>query len=152
MIIPTDPASTSDSASIFHDGKLKPGIYRIQNIVSQTYLDIRNDSKQLQALPGFAPAQSSLIGGPAHPASSESTRSAENNVAQLKSFRNGNCRVTNFQINNSLYVTFVVVEHSVGNRTIASERRLILDSAVYNWPCVKTFCVKSTPTRSKVRP
>ena len=32
--------STSDSSSIFENGKLKSGIYKIQNIQSETYLDI----------------------------------------------------------------------------------------------------------------
>jgi len=32
--------STTDSSSILQDGKLKPGIYKIQNIQSETYLDI----------------------------------------------------------------------------------------------------------------
>ena len=32
--------STSDSPSIFQDGKLKPGIYKIQNIETETYLDV----------------------------------------------------------------------------------------------------------------
>jgi len=32
--------STSDSSSILKDGKLKPGIYKIQNLQSETYLDI----------------------------------------------------------------------------------------------------------------
>ena len=66
MIIPTDPASTSDSASIFHDGKLKPGIYRIQNIVSQTYLDIRNDSKQLCCRPAAVLEGKGLVGSRSH--------------------------------------------------------------------------------------
>jgi len=39
--------STDNSVSIFKDGKLKPGIYKIQNIVGQTYLEVRNHSKQL---------------------------------------------------------------------------------------------------------
>jgi hypothetical protein len=32
--------STSDSCSVFEDGKLKPGIYKIQNVYTETYLDI----------------------------------------------------------------------------------------------------------------
>ena len=32
--------SPSDSPSIFEDGRLRPGIYKIQNLYSQTYLDI----------------------------------------------------------------------------------------------------------------
>ena len=37
----------ADLVSIFKDGKLKPGIYKIQNIVGQTYLEVRDHSKQL---------------------------------------------------------------------------------------------------------
>ena len=40
--------------SIFEDGKLKPGIYKIQNIVGQTYLEIRDHSKQLCCRPASA--------------------------------------------------------------------------------------------------
>ena len=36
---------------IFEGGKLKPGIYRIQNIVSQTYVDIREHTKELCCRP-----------------------------------------------------------------------------------------------------
>ncbi|KAF9781769.1 hypothetical protein BJ322DRAFT_243359 [Thelephora terrestris] len=43
--------STSDSSSVFTDGKLKPGIYRIQNIAGHTYLDIRDESKELCCRP-----------------------------------------------------------------------------------------------------
>ena len=32
--------STSDSSSILENGKLKQGIYKIQNIQSRTYLDV----------------------------------------------------------------------------------------------------------------
>ena len=39
--------SMDDSISVFEDGKLKPGIYKIQNIVGQTYLEVRDHSKQL---------------------------------------------------------------------------------------------------------
>lgn len=34
-----------DSVSIFADGKLKPGVYKIQNIYSETYLDIEVHSR-----------------------------------------------------------------------------------------------------------
>jgi len=39
--------SMDDSVSIFEDGKLKSGIYKIQNIVGQTHLEVRDHSKQL---------------------------------------------------------------------------------------------------------
>jgi len=35
------PNLTTDSCSIFKDGKLKPGIYKIKNLFAETYLDIR---------------------------------------------------------------------------------------------------------------
>ena len=38
-------ASPNEPSSIFEDGKLKPGIYKIQNLYSQTYLDIHEHSK-----------------------------------------------------------------------------------------------------------
>ena len=43
--------STNDSVSIFKDEKLKPGIYRIQNIVGQTYVDIREHTRELCGRP-----------------------------------------------------------------------------------------------------
>ena len=43
--------STNDYASIFKDGKLKPGVYKIQNIVSQTYVDIREHTRELCCRP-----------------------------------------------------------------------------------------------------
>ena len=38
--------SPSDSSSIFEGGRLKPGIYKIQNLYSQTYLDIHEHSRE----------------------------------------------------------------------------------------------------------
>ena len=43
--------STADSQSIFKDGKLKPGTYKIQNIVSETFLDYEVHSRQLCCRP-----------------------------------------------------------------------------------------------------
>ena len=37
--------------SIFKDGKLKPGLYKIQNIVSQTYLDMQEHNRELCCRP-----------------------------------------------------------------------------------------------------
>jgi len=37
--------STSDSSSIFRDGKLRPGTYKIQNLHSETYLDIHQHTR-----------------------------------------------------------------------------------------------------------
>ena len=43
--------STNDSSSIFKDGQLKPGIYKIQNIQSETYLDIEVHSREMCCRP-----------------------------------------------------------------------------------------------------
>ncbi|KAF9777279.1 hypothetical protein BJ322DRAFT_1025852 [Thelephora terrestris] len=39
--------------TLFDGGKLKPGIYKIQNIVGETYLDIREHNKELCCRPDF---------------------------------------------------------------------------------------------------
>lgn len=41
----------NNSKSIFKDGKLGPGIYRIQNIASQTYLEVRENTGELCCRP-----------------------------------------------------------------------------------------------------
>jgi len=41
----------SDSCSIFKDGKLKPGIYKIQNIYAQNFLDVNIQSRQVCCRP-----------------------------------------------------------------------------------------------------
>ncbi|KAF9648164.1 hypothetical protein BDM02DRAFT_2342586 [Thelephora ganbajun] len=43
--------STSYSSSIFTNGKLKPGIYTIQNIYTETYLDIEIYSRRVVCRP-----------------------------------------------------------------------------------------------------
>ena len=43
--------STGNSSSILKDGKLKPGIYKIQNIKSETYLDIEIHSRKVCGRP-----------------------------------------------------------------------------------------------------
>jgi len=43
--------STGDSSSILKDGKLKPGIYKIQNINTETYLDIEVHTRELCCRP-----------------------------------------------------------------------------------------------------
>ena len=48
--------------SIFEDGKLRPGIYKIQNIVGQTYVDIREHNKELCARPGALLEGKGLVG------------------------------------------------------------------------------------------
>jgi hypothetical protein len=36
-----------NSTFMFKNGKLEPGIYKIQNIVSQTYVDMREHTREL---------------------------------------------------------------------------------------------------------
>ena len=43
--------STSDATSIFKEGKLKPGIYKIQNLFAESYLDIHRHSKEVCCRP-----------------------------------------------------------------------------------------------------
>ena len=43
--------ASNDSASLFVDGKLKPGIYKIRNVKGHTYLDI-GESGKLCCRPG----------------------------------------------------------------------------------------------------
>ena len=52
LVLPTMTlSSTTDSSSILKDGKLKPGIYKIQNLFAGTYLDIHRHSKELCCRP-----------------------------------------------------------------------------------------------------
>jgi len=39
--------TTNGPTSILRDGKLKPGIYKIQNLFTRTYLDIHEHSKEM---------------------------------------------------------------------------------------------------------
>ena len=43
--------STTDPPRIFQDGKLKPGIYKVQNLRSETYLDVDQHSKEMCCRP-----------------------------------------------------------------------------------------------------
>ena len=43
--------STSDSPSILKDGKLKPGIYKIQNINTETYVDVEVHTREVRCRP-----------------------------------------------------------------------------------------------------
>ena len=54
--------STDDSVSILKDGKLKPGVYKIQNIVGQTYVDIREHSRELCGRPATVLEGKGLVG------------------------------------------------------------------------------------------
>jgi len=42
---------TTDPFRIFQGGKLKPGIYKIQNLHSETYLDVLQHSKEVCCRP-----------------------------------------------------------------------------------------------------
>jgi hypothetical protein len=48
--------------SIFESGKLRPGIYKIQNIVGQTYVDIRDHTKELCGRPATVLEGKGLVG------------------------------------------------------------------------------------------
>ena len=43
--------NSNSSSSILERGKLKPGIYKIQNLYSQTYLDIHEHSREVCCRP-----------------------------------------------------------------------------------------------------
>jgi len=58
--------SANDFASIFKDGKLKPGIYMIQNVVSQTYVDMREHSRELCCRPDTRLEGKGLVGSCPH--------------------------------------------------------------------------------------
>ena len=45
------PNPASSHTSIFKGGKLKPGIYKIQSLCAETYLDIQLNTKQLCCRP-----------------------------------------------------------------------------------------------------
>lgn len=57
----TSPAH--DPMSIFADGKLKPGTYKVQNLASDTYLEVLEPSKELCCRPGtvLAPKDALVI-------------------------------------------------------------------------------------------
>jgi len=49
------PDSTSNSSSsILKDGKLKPGIYKIQNLYTRTYMDIHDHLREVCCRPATA--------------------------------------------------------------------------------------------------
>jgi hypothetical protein len=54
--------STNDSVSIFKDRKLWPGIYKIQNVRSQTFVDIREHTKTLCCRPATVLRGKGLVG------------------------------------------------------------------------------------------
>ena len=43
--------STKNPSSIFADGKLKPGTYKIQNLSNDNFLDIHELSKEVRCYP-----------------------------------------------------------------------------------------------------
>jgi hypothetical protein len=46
--------SSSTNRSILQDGKIRPGTYKIKNIVSQTYVDIKDHVRELCGRPASA--------------------------------------------------------------------------------------------------
>lgn len=52
----------NDSVPIFKNGKLEPGIYKIQNIVGQTYLDMREHTRELCCRPATLLDGKGLVG------------------------------------------------------------------------------------------
>ena len=54
--------STGGYTSIFKDGKLKPGVYKIQNIASQTYVDLQEHTRELYCRPATVLEGKGLVG------------------------------------------------------------------------------------------
>lgn len=46
--------SSKSGSSIYQDGKIKPGVYKIRNIVSKTYVNIKDDARELCGRPSRA--------------------------------------------------------------------------------------------------
>ena len=46
-----NPHPTRDPPSIFQDGKLKPGIYKIRNVYAETYADVEVHSRTMCCRP-----------------------------------------------------------------------------------------------------
>jgi len=51
LVLTMTPNLHTGSPPIFEDGRLKPGIYKIQNLYSRTYLDIQEHSRQMCCRP-----------------------------------------------------------------------------------------------------
>ena len=47
LILAMTFTSVGDSSSIFKDGNLKPGIYKIQNLYNETFLDVQEHSREI---------------------------------------------------------------------------------------------------------
>ena len=45
------PGSANDTSSILQDGKLKRGVYKMQNAYTRTYIDIEEHSRKLCTRP-----------------------------------------------------------------------------------------------------
>ena len=43
--------ATNKSSSIFQDGRLRPGIYKIRNVYTETYVDIEEHSRSVCCRP-----------------------------------------------------------------------------------------------------
>jgi len=57
---------TDDPMSIFVGGKLKPGRYKVQNLASQTYLEVLEPSKELCCRPASALSPTNALVIPGH--------------------------------------------------------------------------------------
>ena len=44
-------SSSNTSTSIYQYGKIKPGVYKIKNVVSGTFVDIKDDARELCGRP-----------------------------------------------------------------------------------------------------
>ena len=53
--------SADESVSIFQDGKLRPGIYKIQNVAGQTYVDIHDRTHELCCRPATILEEKGLV-------------------------------------------------------------------------------------------
>ena len=51
VVVLAFPTMTPNPASILENGRVKPGIYQIQNLGSETYLDIHRQTKELCCRP-----------------------------------------------------------------------------------------------------
>jgi hypothetical protein len=51
LVLTMTLTSTDNSTSIFEDGRLKPGTYKVQNIYARTYLDVVEHSRRMCCRP-----------------------------------------------------------------------------------------------------
>ena len=63
-----NPTSKDEPDSVFRDGRIKPGIYKILNVVGQTYVDIQEHSRELCGRPTTALEGKGLVRSRSHSA------------------------------------------------------------------------------------